>query len=451
MDPLCNIAALPIRPTEPLSTEISRSPSHLPPDGYLIPMNKPSLPGLKIGEFLVIGRDASCGLVISDELVCPRHARIERKSQGFIIRDLHSKNGTYLNESRMAEALLKPFDRIRFGETIFVVSELPQMAPALSSKNLEWKNQLDRLPSFSLTEFPVLIMGPSGAGKEIIANAIHERSTRRHGPFVSINCSALSESLIESELFGHVRGSFTGATHDRKGAFETARSGTLFLDEIGDLPLSLQPKLLRALENSEIRPVGSDRAVETDVRIIAATHKNLNLNVQQKKFREDLFYRLNVCQIQPPSLIDRMEDFDDLIYHFAKQLRVRFSFTAIERLKEHSWPGNVRELKNTVARASAYFPGKHIQPEDLPSILGPVLPGADGAINQPNPTDTQNAGAFSGSLMKEFEREMIIRRLVANQGNQRRTANDLGMPKSTLHDRIKSYSIDPKQLDIKQN
>jgi DNA-binding NtrC family response regulator len=414
-----------------------------PAQGFLIPFSQPGRPSVSVTDFLTIGRDSSCQLIVEDSYVSSRHARIERKTGGYVLRDLHSRNGTYLNGSRVTEAIISTNDRLRFGETVFVFSEAAITSPTLVSKNAVWNQQLQRLPAFAVTGFAVLITGPSGSGKEILARAVHDKSTRARGPFVSINCSALSESLIESELFGHVKGSFTGATHDRKGAFESARGGTLFLDEIGDLPISLQPKLLRALENSEIRPVGSDRSIETDVRIVAATHKNLIQQVKAGRFREDLFYRLNVCQLRPPGLHERSEDFEDLVYHFAKQYRVRFSFNAIEKLKTQPWHGNVRELKNLVARASAYYPGKHIQPEDIDAVLEPTAQLQDplAELNQESGVPTGN-----GSIIKDIEREMIIRRLVANQGNQRRTALDLGIPKSTLHDRIKAYSIDISTL-----
>lgn len=411
-------------------------------DAYLIPLSRPGGSPLRIGDFFAIGRDPSAQLRLDDAYASSRHARIERRGGTFVLRDMQSRNGTFLNGSRITEATLTVNDRLRFGETVFVFSEAETSSIQLQSKSEEWNEQLRRLPAFAATEFPVFIAGPSGSGKEIVAKALHEGSPRVRGPFVSINCSALSENLIESELFGHVKGSFTGASHDRKGAFEAARGGTLFLDEIGDLPLSLQPKLLRALENEEIRPVGSDRSIDTDVRIIAATHKNILAAIRTGTFREDLYYRLNVCQLRPPSLAERLEDFDDLLYSFAKQFRVRFSHNAIQTLKEHAWPGNIRELKNVVARASAYYPGKNIQPEDLGVILEPALGPevhfvADGGMSS----------SPRASIIKEIEREMIIRRLAANRGNQRRTAADLGMPKSTLHDRIKAYSIDLKEFE----
>lgn len=430
--------------------KINLENSPLPTGGYLVLISSAKTPTsarsmtVPLTDFLVVGRAPDCHISLDDTFVSSRHFRIEKKSGTYSLRDLHSRNGTYLNDSRISEATLSFNDLIRVGETTFIFSEKPTTPYDLSSKSERWNEQLKRLPSFASTQFPVLITGPSGSGKEILARAIHENSSRSKGPFVSINCSALSESLIESELFGHVRGSFTGATHDRRGAFESARGGTLFLDEIGDLPLSLQPKLLRALENNEIRPVGSDRAIETDTRIVTATHKNLSTQVRLGAFREDLFFRLNVCQLQPPSLVDRMEDFNDLIYQFAKQYRVRFSFTAIENLKKHSWPGNIRELKNLVARASAYYPGKHIQPEDIDSILD-TSTSAAAPLAQPVDLRSTQPGT-NGSIIKEIEREMIVRRLIANKGNQRRTAQELGIPKSTLHDRIKTYSIDLERI-----
>lgn len=399
---------------------------------------------------LIIGSDSSCGLRLFDPSVSPRHARIESRGDAWMIRDLQSAQGLFINDTRVTEAPLTDLDRIQIGDVVLLFRVGDEEKNRLASKNLEWNRQLERLPAFAATDFPVLMTGPSGAGKEILANAIHSSSRRRSGAFITINCSALSESLIESELFGHVRGSFTGATHDRKGAFEAARGGTIFLDEIGDLPLSLQPKLLRALENKEIRPVGSDRSIETDVRVLAATHKDLEMMVQQGRFREDLYWRLNVCSIRPPALCQRMEDFTDLVYFFCKQMRVRLSHGAIERLREHAWPGNIRELKNVISRASAYFPGHHIQAEDIDSIVDRHVSTAAGAfqINDNGLVDEMvNAAAPSGgSVMREIEREMIIRRLVANRGNQRKTAIDLGMPKSTLHDRLRTYSIDLNQI-----
>lgn len=389
----------------------------------------------EIGEFFALGRESESPLQIEDPFVSTRHARIELRAQGYFLRDLRSRNGTYLNGTPVMEAQLACGDRIRIGRTEFLFTSERDTKSSnlhLKSRNEAWNMQLHRLSSIAQSEMPVLLSGPSGSGKEILAQSLHRFSDRAHEAFVSVNCSALSDSLVESELFGHVKGSFTGASSDRKGAFESARGGTLFLDEIGDLPLSLQPKLLRALENQEIRPVGSDRSVQTNVRIVAATHKNLKKQVVEGLFRADLYFRLHVVQINSPALIERLEDFEDLLFHFAKDKRVRFSYAAVETLKRHSWPGNIRELKNTVSRARALFPDRQVEAEDIEHLIDSMP-----APQWPSPSEP---------AIKSIEREMICDRLLANQGNQRRTATELGLPKSTLHDRIKAYRINIEEL-----
>lgn len=394
----------------------------------------------ELGSVFTIGRAGDCVLSISDEFVSARHARIEKLSHGFVLRDLRSRNGTYLNGALVMEAVLSDLDRVRVGKTelLFQVERESDTHKLLTSKNAKWHEQLQKVAGIGQSELPVLIQGPSGTGKEMLAQALHLHSPRRQGPLVSVNCSALSESLVESELFGHVKGSFTGATNDRKGAFKAAHGGTLFLDEVGDLPLSLQPKLLRALENNEIKPVGSDRPMKTDVRIVAATHQNLAQKITEGQFRGDLFYRLNVTRIATPSLADRIEDFESLLFHFAKQNKVKFEVAAIERLKEHSWPGNIRELKNTVARARAYFTGESIDAEKVEMLLDGVSKA------EPLPTGPEAQGG--SSVIAEIEKRLIMSSLEANNGNQRKTAFELGLPKSTLHDRIRKYGLDLSKL-----
>lgn len=389
---------------------------------------------VEIGDFLTIGRNSSNTLCTDDAFTSQRHARIEKRGTEYVVKDLRSTNGTFVNETPVLEARLSQNDRIRIGESVFVFTCKSESSPSpLSSKNPDWQKQLDRLPIFASTNYTVLINGPSGSGKEMLAHSVHTLSPRKHAPFVAINCSALSEQLIESELFGHVKGAFTGADSDRKGAFEAARGGTLFLDEIGDLPMNLQPKLLRALENQEIRPVGSDKTIKTDVRIVAATHKNLYEKVLKKDFREDLFHRLNVCRISPPALIDRIEDFETIFYSIARDLRVRFSFAAIERLKDHNWPGNVRELKNVISRASAYYPGQLVEETSVTELIDkPVSAHAMALENLPP--------------LKEIEKELILKQLEKHMGNQRKAAEELKMPKSTLHDKLHHYNIDPQDF-----
>ncbi len=388
---------------------------------------------MSLQEFVTLGKDSQCQIQVQGEQVAERHARIEKKDQSYLIRDLRTPQGTYVNDARVMEAFLQEGDIIRLGEQefLFLTQEETTTPFPIKSRNDVWNEELQALSNVAKTEFPVLILGPSGTGKDVIAQALHENSLRDKGPFVSVNCSALSETLIESELFGHVKGSFTGAINDRKGAFEAARGGTLFLDEIGDLSYSLQAKLLRALENNEIRPVGADRNVRTDVRIIAATHQNLSEKIREGLFRSDLYFRLNVVSVAPPALALRMEDFEELLYTFARKMRVRFSFGAIARMKKHPWPGNIRELKNLVSRAAALYPRIHITENHVEKLLDKtLLEKSEERVSNDMP------------VIKEIEKQMIIKRLQANKGNQRRTAQDLGMPKSTLHDRLKYYDID---------
>lgn len=395
---------------------------------------------LSISDFVTLGKDSSCPLQIPGENVADRHCRLERKEMTYIIRDLRSPLGTFVNDARVVEALLQEGDIIRIGEVELLFTfekEQPIATFPMKSRNEVWNQELQVLGNVAVTDFPVLILGPSGTGKDVIAQNLHECSHRRSGPFLSVNCSALSETLIESELFGHIKGSFTGAINDRKGAFEAARGGTLFLDEIGDLSYSLQAKLLRALENNEIRPVGADRNVKTDVRIIAATHQNLSDKIREGAFRSDLYFRLNVVTVSPPALALRLEDFDELLYTFAKKMKVRFSFNAIARLKKHPWPGNIRELKNLVTRASALYPRIQIEEMHIEKLLDKTL------------ITTQEATPVNDiPVIKEIEKQMILKRLAANKGNQRRTAQDLGMPKSTLHDRLKYYDIDVESFKV---
>lgn len=394
----------------------------------------------RLTDWLVIGTDDTCGLQIHDATAAGRHARLERREEGWVLKDLRTTQGTWINNNRIVEAILNDGDWIRCGksEVLFLKTDHQEEFP-ISSRNPEWNDLLKSLSSVAQTEHSILLLGPSGTGKDVIAQALHKQSKRRPGPFVSVNCGALTESLVESELFGHLKGSFTGALNDRKGAFEAARGGTLFLDEIGDLPMTLQSKLLRALENAEIRPVGADRIVKTNVRIIAATHQNLFDKVQDGSFRSDLFYRLNVVCVSPPALAERMEDFEDLLYGFCRQMRVRFSVDAIRRLQGHPWPGNIRELRNVVARASALFPRTSIEETHVERLLGRSPCTGAQEFSQEGPGENLAAPM---PVIQEIERQMILKRLRANKGNQRRTASDLGLPKSTLHDRIRAYGID---------
>lgn len=286
----------------------------------------------------------------------------------------------------------------------------------------------------------VLVSGESGVGKELVARAIHHRSSRRGGPFVAVNCGAIPENLLESELFGHKKGAFTDAVHDRRGLFEEADGGSLFLDEIGELPLALQVKLLRVLEDEKIRRVGDTRDLKVDVRIITATHRDLTAETRAGRFREDLFYRLNVLPILVPPLRDRREDIPILIDHFVARNNVRLG-TSIRGLDtesrrllfEYPWPGNVRELENTIERAMVLAEGDQIVAQDLPDRLREAR----------DPVQMQLAsGELSVKKTMRIIEEILIRRaLQRTKGNRTRAAEVLEISHRALLYKIKDYAI----------
>lgn len=416
----------------------------------------------EVQTFISLGRDTDNLITLQDDFVSRRHCRIQRQDpEGFILQDMNSRNGTFLNGNRIFKAVLRHNDRIQIGRKEFVFSfNRFENHLQTQSKNPDFNKKLKTLPHIAESDMPVLITGPSGTGKEKIARLIHQHSPRNKGPMISINCSALSESLIESEFFGHVRGSYTGALTHRKGAFVAAQGGSLFLDEIGDLPLPLQPKLLRAIEYQEIKPVGSDQITKTDVRIIAATHQNLKQKVQQQQFRQDLYFRLHVLPFELPALKDRMEDFADLLDFFSREYGVCFSETATVFLKRHAWPGNIRELKNTVARARALFTKARIELCDVEQLISccdeaePPSPPYEGGIpaaTPPSPGQREKNPLFIRSRspatrLKDMEKAIILKYLIQNKGNRTKTAEDLGIPTSTLCDRIKAFHIHPEHF-----
>ena len=290
------------------------------------------------------------------------------------------------------------------------------------------------------TESPVLITGESGTGKEMIATSIHLQSRRAHRPFVAVNSSAIPESLFESELFGHVRGAFTGATSDRIGLMEHADRGTIFFDEVAEMPPSIQVKLLRALQNGEVRRVGAKESIRVDVRVIAATNRDVKKALQDGSFREDLYYRLNVFHIELPPLRERREDIPLLANYFrekyARQLGkpvLRFGERAEMLLVRYDWPGNVRELENAVERAVILAEGREVTPGDLPP-----------AVREPRQPLLDRGGAFPYSeamTLSQLEAEHIRRVLAHNAGNTTKAAKSLGISRSTLWRKIKEYGL----------
>ncbi len=292
------------------------------------------------------------------------------------------------------------------------------------------------IENVSQTDAPVLIHGPSGTGKELVARAIHEESPRHKKPFIKVNCAALNENLLESELFGHEKGAYTGADRTRIGRFEAAHEGTIFLDEIGDIPLSTQVKLLRVLEEKEIERVGDHKSIPVDVRIISATNQNLEAMIGEGLFREDLFFRINVFPLSCPSLAERPEDIPLIVQNFIDQNRTRggkeilgLTPEAMEALLAYSWPGNVRELRNAVEYAFVLCSGDWIGKEHLPPKI------AAGGKRAP-------AHHNAGSKSWEDERKHLIQTLRRVGGNQSEAARLLGVSRVTIWKRIKKYGID---------
>lgn len=292
------------------------------------------------------------------------------------------------------------------------------------------------------TDITVLITGASGTGKELFARAIHHHSSRRHHPFVAIDCSAIPETLMESELFGHTKGSFTSATHNRKGLFEEADGGTVFLDEVSNMPASIQVKLLRFLQDSVIRRVGSSTTHKVDVRIVAAANRELSTMVGEGKFREDLYYRLNVIPLNLPTLKQRSEDIEILTEYFLRRLAVEIgrpsltiSREAVDRMLSHTWPGNIRELENTLKRAAVLCTSNHLETADIMFVASD-----DGAPKQPvGPSRTSLR--IKGNLLDNTQRELIVKALEENGWNYTKTANDLGIGRTTLWRKIRRYDL----------
>ncbi len=301
------------------------------------------------------------------------------------------------------------------------------------------QRMFELIDSVSQSDAPVLIHGPSGTGKELAARAVHEAGPRKNKPFIKVNCAALNENLLESELFGHVKGAYTGADRARIGRFEAAHNGTIFLDEIGDIPLSTQVKLLRVLEEKEIERVGDHHPIAVDVRIVSATNKNLEQSVAEGRFREDLYFRINVFPLIMPALLARMEDIPTLVQEFVRQNNQRSGKTidglspeAMDALLHYHWPGNVRELRNTIEYAFVLCPGGWIGPEHLPHRI------TRGEAMAPRSAQPHDGAA-------DPEREALLNALRLAGGNQSETARRLGVSRVTVWKRIKKHGIDLQQ------
>lgn len=307
---------------------------------------------------------------------------------------------------------------------------------------------MSQLENVAASETRVCIRGETGTGKELIARTLHDKSPRRSGPFISLNCAAIPTELMESELYGHEKGSFTGAAARHVGKFEQAHRGTLFLDEIGDMPLAMQAKLLRALAEGEIERVGGDRPLAVDVRVVVATHRNLEEQVRQGAFREDLYHRIFVFPIAIPALRERPQDIPVLAAHFARQLAEQnnwkarnFSEAAIARLSQYSWPGNVREMRNVVERTLLLSRGERIEAEDVER----ALPQHVNTVVSPD-GDHLRANGPLATRVESFERETLLTELKRHHHHMTNTAKALGLERSHLYKKCQQLGIDLRSL-----
>ncbi len=358
------------------------------------------------------------------------------------------KSGAYdyltkpLDFEELKLTLERALDHTRLAvENRALKQQLPQsfLLSSIIGKSSPMKSLLDMIAMVAPTEATVLITGESGTGKELVAKAIHGNSPRKSAPLVTVNCAALTETLLESELFGHEKGAFTGADRRREGRFVQADKGVIFLDEIGEIPLTMQAKLLRVLQEREVQRVGSDKPIQVDVRIIAATNRNLGQAVARNEFREDLFYRLNVVTLRVPALRERKEDIPLLAQHFLQRFSEKnrknikgFTPQAMDFLLKHDWPGNVRELENAVERSVILAMGEYIGENDLPLV-----------VHGEEPVESEAAApvASAGRPLEDVEKDAILATLDKTGGNKSEAAKLLHISRVTLHKKLKKYGI----------
>lgn len=417
------------------------------------------------GDLFRIGKSRENELVLADETVSRAHCEIVQQARGYLLRDLGSTNGTLLDGAEIKEAWLKPGAVITVGTVELKVRPFSQRVEILPSdassygevvgRALPMRRVFGLLEQLGPTDATVLIGGETGTGKDVLARSIHALSPRKERPFIVVDCGAVVGTLIESELFGHERGSFTGATATREGAFELADGGTLFLDEIGELPLDLQPKLLRVLETRQIRRVGGNAPKTVDIRVIAASKRNLKMEVERGKFREDLYFRLAVVPIELPPLRERREDLpvlvDALLDHIAEHdssgsTPTRIAPEAMAALGSHDWPGNVRELRNVLERAAYLSRARGLDEVQLGMVPlavggGPPAPAAD-AHPPFEPGKSYRDTKAEWDAM--FERKFVSWLLTQSEGNISAAARAADMDRKYLYKLVRRHGLHPK-------
>ena len=450
-------------------------------------------------EEIRIGSMDDNDVVLNDDTVSRYHCRIIQDDTGYVLVDNRSTNGTFINKVRIREGFLKPGcivavgqSQVKFNareEEVQIVPSRSDRCAGLIGGNARMREIYSIIEKIAPTATTVVIDGETGTGKEVVAQAIHSLSPRSRNDLVVFDCGAVPPNLIESELFGHEKGSFTGAVMTRQGLFEQADGGTLFLDELGELPIDLQPKLLRALEQREVRRVGSTKAAKVDVRIIAATNRNLEDEVRAGRFRQDLFYRLSVVRLHLPSLRERADDIPLLVQHFFDtgsynrgpngQPKVRrIARDAMTALQNYPWPGNVRELVNVVERAVSFCDGEQLEASDLPDYVRSARASSSSGATGKHPTVKRPQTAPAGNpvvsmdpnapapappeaLLGEgvtfkdakerwvasFERDYILQMLRRNNGNISHAARAADIDRKYFRKLMKKYDIEAAGVD----
>jgi DNA-binding NtrC family response regulator len=397
------------------------------------------------GEGLRVGTDDYCDLILTDERVSRHHLLVREAEGRFLVRDLGSRNGTLYEGSLITEVRVGPGATFKLGRSFVRIQPRPQpleVAPSqarrfgdMVAESLSMREIFAVLELAAASEVNVLIEGETGTGKELAARALHERSSRRTGPFVAMDCGALPETLLESELFGHVRGAFTGANQGRAGAFARAHGGTIFLDELGGIPQSVQSRLLRVIEERTIRPVGADQDKRVDVRVLGASPIDLTTRVAEGNFRADLFYRLSVVRVVLPPLRARREDIPALVTEMMRRRGLasgRVAGPNLDRLMAHHWPGNLRELRNVIDRATVLSPGAtsfaelrlHISPQSADEAL---------AIRTDLPFSEAKA-----AVLQNFELRYLLARC---EGNISAAARESGLDRGHLRTLLRKYGL----------
>jgi transcriptional regulator with GAF, ATPase, and Fis domain len=415
------------------------------------------------GDLFRIGKSKDNDLVLADETVSRAHCEIARDARGYLLRDLGSTNGTLLDGAEIKEAWLKAGAVITVGKVELKVRPFAERIELLPSERTRYGEMVGHslamrqifglLERLGPTDATVLIGGETGTGKDVLARSVHALSPRAKGPFIVVDCGAVVGSLVESELFGHEKGAFTGAVAARQGAFELAHGGTLFLDEIGELPLDLQPKLLRALEQRSIRRVGGNHTQRVDIRVIAASKRNLRMEVERGKFREDLFFRLAVVPIELPPLRERREDVPLLVETLLAALAEhdptaprRIHPSAMDALRAHDWPGNVRELRNVLERAAYLSRATGRDQVELAMVpfAGPATPpSADEGAAFP-PFDANKSYRDTKAHFEElFEKRYVAWLLGEHDGNISAAARAADMDRKYLYKLACRHGLHP--------